>query len=296
MAGAVREKGGRVSMTTNGVLMDEAAVKKICEAGFDFVAVSLAGASAATHDLLRAGSSLDQICENVARLSGMKSRPGVHLVMQMMKPNIEELPGLVVLAAKLGVDRVIAPNLDYLPVGEMEELKVFGREKDTGLEDIVREALARGKELGVDVRVYPLEPDENVAVCSDDPLHSIVINVWGEVVPCVYLALPLEGDIPRVYMGEKGALGRFVYGKVGNGFKHVLDGMEARSFRDAFERRVEYARLDRIKAMALLALPGIRSVPRSMQKSSEFQVVPLTPSAMPPAPLQCRTCYKLYGI
>jgi len=296
MAGAVREKGGRVSMTTNGVLMDEAAVKKICEAGLDFVAVSLAGASTATHDLLRAGSSLDQICENVARLSGMKSRPVVHLVMQMMKPNIEELPGLVVLAAKLGVDRVIAPNLDYLPVGEMEELKVFGREKDAGLEDIVREALARGKELGVDVQVYPLEPDENVPVCRDDPLHSVVINVWGEAVPCVYLSMPFGGDIPRVYRGETGTVGRFAYGKVAGGLKYVLENREARSFRDAFKRRIEYARLDRIKAMALLAMPGIRSVPRSMQKSSEFQVVPLTPSAMPPAPLQCRTCYKLYGI
>jgi len=296
MARAVREKGGRVSMTTNGVLLDESAIRQICGIGFEIIAVSVAGATAATHDALRTGSSFKQICENIARLSGMKSRPRIHLVMQMMKTNIKELPALVGLAAELGVDRVIAPNLDYIPVGEIEELKVFEREPDTGLKDIVQEAVARGKELGVDVQVNPLEPDENVAVCSDDPLHSVVINVWGEAVPCVYLSMPFEGDIPRVYRGETGTIGRFAYGKVAGGLNYVLENREARSFRDAFKRRIEYARLDRIKAMALLALPGIRSVPRSMQKSSEFQVVPLTPSAMPPAPPQCRTCYKLYGI
>jgi len=295
MATAIKEKGGRISMTTNGMLMDDAAVRQICEIGFSFIAVSMAGARAGTHDSLRIGSSFGRICENVSRLSAAKSHPGIHLVMQMMKPNIDELPELVDLAAELGADSVIAPNLDYTPVARMEDLKVFARIRDTRLGDVVEEAVIRGKKHGIGVRTYPVEPDDNCPVCSDDPLNNVVINVRGEVAPCVYLSMPVEGDIPRMYWGEHSRVSPFTYGNVKNGLRQTLESAQAKKFRKEFERRVEYTRLDAIKSMSLLTLPGIRNVRGILQRSKGHGLISAS-TAIPPAPAQCRGCYKLQGI
>jgi len=295
MARAIKEKGGRVSMTTNGVLLNDAAVRQICEIGFAFIAVSVAGAKAGTHDSLRIGSSLRQICENISRLSGAKAHPEIHLVMQMMKPNINELPGLVDLAAELGADSLIAPNLDYTPIAEMEALKVFKRARDHHMEDVIKEAEIRGKKRGVEVQIYPLQPDENAPICRDDPLHSVVVNVRGEISPCVYLSLPIEGEIPRIFWGEDSCVRHFTYGKAEDGLHRALESGQALQFREAFSRRVEYARLNAAKNMALLTLPGIRNV-RDILRGLAGQAITSSSPAMPQAPVQCRGCYKLQGI
>ena len=73
--------------------------------------------------------------------------------MQMMKPNLEELPELVTLAAKLGADEVIAPNLDYIPTNAVDALKAFSPSTIPHHSQLVNEAQARGKELGIKVNV-----------------------------------------------------------------------------------------------------------------------------------------------
>jgi len=295
MARSIKEKGGRVSMTTNGVLLDDAAVRQICEIGFAFIAVSVAGARAATHDYLRTGSSLVQICNNISRLSAARSHPDIHLVMQMMKSNIDELPALVDLAAEMKADRVIAPNLDYTPDIEMEALKAFKRTGDPHPDDLIRQAKVKGKKRGIEVQTYPLQPDENSPVCSDDPLHNIVISVRGEVSPCVYLCMPVECDIPRVFWGEESPFGRLIFGKVEDGLNNVLESAQAQEFRMAFDRRVEYSRLNAAKSMALLALPGIRNA-RNILQGPAGRYPAEASASMPQAPVQCRGCYKLQGI
>jgi len=295
MARAVREQGGTVSMTTNGVLLDEAAVRQICKIGFAFIGVSLAGASADTHDSLRAGSRFGQICENIARLSAAESHPDIHIIMQMMQPNIDELPALVDLAAELGADMVIAPNLDYEPIAGMESLRAFGRMRNPHLENIIRQAEKTGKKLGIEVRTYPLEPDNSSPVCSDNPLNNVVVNVQGEISPCVYLSMDVEGEIPRVFWGKESRNSRFIYGRVEDGLQCVIDSVQAQQFRGAFSRRIEYARLDAAKAMALLTLPGIRNV-RNILAASAGRASTSGSLAMPDPPVQCVGCYKLQGI
>jgi len=295
MARAIKARGGRVSLTTNGVLLDNSAVRQICEIGFAFVAVSVAGARSATHDSLRAGSSLTQICTNIAGLSAARSHPDIHLVMQMMKPNIQELPELVDLAAELKADRVIAPNLDYLPDKDTDSLKAFALTADPQVHDIVREAEIRGKKRGIPVFVSPLEPLENLAVCSDDPLHNVFVTVRGEISPCVYLSLPVEGEIPRTFWGKRSMVGRYDYGTVGDGLNRVFKGEKARQFRMVFDRRNKYSRLNAAESMAFLTLPGIRGV-RKILQGQQKQSLAEVPGTMPEAPAQCLGCYKLQGI
>ncbi len=288
MAAAVKQKQGRVSLTTNGGLMDDEVSRELCRLKFDFVAVSLAGATPAVHNSLRPGPGLDLICANIERLSSMKSKPDIHLDFQMMKPNLEQLPGLVDLAARLGARRVIASNLDCITGPETEALRAFGKVANREAAEIIEAARRLGKEKNIEVDVYPLRLQANVPVCKADPLHTVVVTAAGNIAPCVYLCLPLRSEIPRLFEGKKEAFAPFSYGHVSRGFQKVTGGQAARNFRETFEQRMQEAVMANSKRVALLVLPGLRSVRDVTAVKGE--------DLTSPAPELCRHCYKLYGI
>lgn len=297
MAAAIKEKRGRVSVTTNAVLLDEAAAREIRRIGIDMVAVSLAGARAETNDSLRVGSHFDRICANISCLCGLKPHPQVHLVMQMMKPNMEELPGLVTLAAELGVDEVIAPNLDYAPTDELDALKAFDRSIDPHFTGLTDEAKQRGKELGIRVHTYPLSPRNDILMCDAHPAHNVWISVSGEVAPCPYLALPCCDKIPRLFWGKREYLQRFSFGNIASGLDRVLNGNTARSFRKVFSRRLLADRLGTVAEANVSSMPRVASssvhfFESFAQMASKEQVS----SSLHPPPDLCRSCYKLYGL
>lgn len=294
MAKAIKEKRGRVSVTTNGLLLDEKAAQEACRIGFDLVAISVAGAKAKTNDSLRIGSHLDQVCANIYYLCHLKPRPEVSLIMQMMKPNMEELPELVTLAAKLGVDKVVFPNLDYSPNSQVDELRAFSLSPDPHYAELVEEAKRKGKELGIKVYVYPLAPQRDVLMCDAEPAHNVWITVWGEVAPCPYLALPCRGDFPRVFWGREEHLFRFSFGKVTDGLDRVLNGKTARSFREAFSRRLKASGWGEMKALEM-PTPLLSSAVAFL-KMLAYLSSSRRAAEMPPAPPLCRTCYKLYGL
>jgi MoaA/NifB/PqqE/SkfB family radical SAM enzyme len=296
MAAAIKEKRGRVSLTTNAVLLDEAACQEACRIGIDLIAISVAGAKAITNDSLRLGSRLDQICANVSYLCQLKPRPTVNLVMQMMKPNLEELPELVTLAAKLGADGVVAPNLDYIPTSEVDTLKAFDYSPDPNYTKLTEEAQRRGKELGVKVHIYPLRPSTDVLMCDADPMHNVWISVQGEVAPCPYLTLPYRGKFPRLFWGECQYLSHFSFGKVTEGLDRVFNNEKACSFREAFARRLKTNKLDTITTVALFALPRVRSTSAAfLEPLAEIKPLKKSTALLLPHDL-CRRCYKFYGL
>jgi len=295
MAAAIKERRGRVSMTTNAVLLDKAASHEICRIGVDLVAISVAGARAATNDSLRVGSHLDQICTNISYLCQLKPRPQVNLVMQMTKPNLEELPELVALAVRLGADEVIVPNLDYIPSAEVDAFKAFAFSPDLHQIELLDEAQRKGKELGIKVTMYPLRPRSDVLVCDADPLHNVVITICGEVTPCVYLSLPLRQNIPRLFWEKAESIPRFSFGRVTEGLNQVLKNKTARSFREAFARRLQVDTLDAI-ADKVPSLLSPRSTLAGFPKPLA-QTTSLTKSAtLLPPPDPCHNCYKFYGL
>jgi len=296
MAAAVRQKKGSVSLTTNGGLMDRAVSRELCRLGFTFVAISLAGDAADLHGLLRPGPALDRISSNIEYLSVLKGRPGIHIAVQMMKPNLERLPEVVELAARLGADRVIASNLDCITSPETDALRAFGDARDPHAEEIVEAARRTGKERNIEVEIYPLHLQYNVPVCRADPLHTAVVTSAGEIAPCVYVQLPLLGDIPRIFHGKRETVRQFSYGKISGGFRQVMKDENSRDFLGAFERRVQAAVMGDAKKFALLAMPGLRSIREEALRKADEPPQLEGNSALPAAPGPCRYCYKLYGI
>jgi MoaA/NifB/PqqE/SkfB family radical SAM enzyme len=72
-------RGLRVALATNGTLIDEHTAGRIVEAGIRRVAVSLDGATAATHDVFRAlPGSFDQAVRGIRRLRARGERADQH--------------------------------------------------------------------------------------------------------------------------------------------------------------------------------------------------------------------------
>jgi MoaA/NifB/PqqE/SkfB family radical SAM enzyme len=275
MAAALKGAGCRVSLTTNAVLLDQQASREACRLGIDLVAISVAGARAATNDSLRLGSSLDRIAAHVAFLCEQQPRPRVVLIMQMMPPNLPELPDLVSLAARVGADEVSAPNLDYIPNREVDALRAFVRETDPLTAQAMTEARRRGEELGVAVRLWDLALREDVMVCEADPLHNLWVAVDGQASPCAYLALPCRAPFPRLFEGISENVPRLTFGDVSRGLGPAWSSREARAFRQAFARRHQWGQM----GFAFDAL---------LDRSA--------PPLPPPPPSPCLHCYKLYGV
>jgi MoaA/NifB/PqqE/SkfB family radical SAM enzyme len=296
MAAAVRQRKGKVSLTTNAMLLDESARREIMRIGLEFVCVSLADADCAGNASLRRDTDLNCISDNIEHLCSLKNRPRVHIAVQMMKPNIERLPGMVELAARLGADRVIASNIDCVTSREVEALKVFEDYTDPQRAEIIKAAKRRGRELKIEVEAFPLRVGNELPVCSANPLNIKVITVNGEVAPCTYLALPVPEYVPRIFRGQMYSIARFVYGTVADGIENIMRNEPANSFMALYRRRLRAAAFSYSSNLARLARPLMRSMAAESSSEDSRIISPLDSQSLPPAPDHCRYCYKLYGI
>lgn len=148
----VKAHGMEGFLTTNGTRLD-AVTDRLVALGWDEVHVSIDGAEAATHDALRGRPgafrrSVSALCRlrrlRDARGGGLP-RLGLHFV--LTNRNVDELAGVVRLAAALGchrvdVDALVAyrPEQQALALGPVERARLPGR---------VEEALAEADRLGI---------------------------------------------------------------------------------------------------------------------------------------------------
>ena len=185
----LHEHGVVLDLTTNGTLLTAARIEWIAPIARD-VKISFDGATPETFERLRRGASFDAVCSSVSalvqRLARVRvRRPVVALQMTLMRDNVRELPELVRLAHRLGVDRVKAYHLfSFRP--ELDEQSLMG---DLGgyEQEILPRTLALGEELGVDLQLA--EPSggtkEGLAARTCHlPWHESWIDVDGSVLVC----------------------------------------------------------------------------------------------------------------
>jgi MoaA/NifB/PqqE/SkfB family radical SAM enzyme len=96
---------------TNGLLLDDKVIDSVIEHGVTLVAVSVDGATKQTYEAIRRGADFDTLLRNVRRLvrrraASGRSHPRVRFGVVLMRQNIEELPDLVTLAWRLGVEEL----------------------------------------------------------------------------------------------------------------------------------------------------------------------------------------------
>lgn len=104
---------GGVSLQTNGMLFREEEVAALRELDFPglSIQISLDGASAPTHDLVRGEGAFQAVLDGLRRLVRGGLAPRLTLFCTEMRHNLEEIPALLELAADLGIGSVVTGTL-----------------------------------------------------------------------------------------------------------------------------------------------------------------------------------------
>jgi len=279
MVARAKRAGCRVGFTTNGTRLSPGNGERLLELETDLMAVSIAGACAATHEAIRVGSDFAKLLENVRSFAALRRKlrrtvPRVELFYLMTPANLGELPQAVRLAAELGVDELVATNLDYVITPALEPLRAYsGAAPPQTARAALGEAVAAAREAGIAFRPYPLQYRE-MAVCDLNPLKILFVGSDGAVSPCVYTSLAGPRNLPRVFDGRSLETPLVRFGNVNEqSLAEIWERAAYREFRGCFTRRV---------AKAGLAMLG--SAGGALSAEDE------------PPPDACRACPKLYGV
>lgn len=129
LIGQAKNRGHRVSLITNGILLNESIRRSLIDLRLDMLWVSLDGASAECYVDVRLGNSLPLIIENLRGLCSQKylkfgasnwsGRPRLGIAFVAMRRNIHDLAEVIRLGSRLGavefsVSNVLAHNAELL--------------------------------------------------------------------------------------------------------------------------------------------------------------------------------------
>ena len=279
MIARAKSAGCRVGFTTNGTRLTRSNGARLLELGLDLVAVSIAGASAATHEGIRVGSDFVKLIENLRHFLHLRretgnTRPKVQIFYLMTSTNFAELPRAIELAAELGADELVATNLDYVITASLDELRAYSRSPPApAYDEMMEEAHCAARRTGIAFRPYRLQFRE-MSVCDLNPLKILFVSADGAVSPCVYTSPLGRSEIPRVFEGQPVEVPVVSFGNVNDRpLMEIWEGAEYREFRLRFSRRVANA-----SAMMFGTARAVAAVEET------------------PAPDACRSCHKLYGV
>ncbi len=202
MCGLMERYGVLLDLTTNGTLLDRERVALIAPIARD-IKVSVDGADAATFESIRRGASFVEVCRGIERLVESLAQvrvrmPVVALQVTLMRRNVEQLPGIVGLAHRLGAQRVKAYHLfSYCSELDRESLV----DEQTRWRDILAETLALGMELGIDLQLAEPESRRGDASLTPStchlPWHEAWIDHDGAVLPCHSHGGDVAGNIAQ---------------------------------------------------------------------------------------------------
>ena len=173
---------GEVGITTNATLLDGLTARALLEAGLGFLYCSVDGATKATYETTRIGADFETTCANIQRFTGLRrslaSPCRVMMNFVIMDSNVHEIPDLVHLAARLGVEHVTFSHQHGLP---SDDLNRFGETRLAALLEGARQA-AHAHGVHIDLpRVKRTEVER--CFCTE----RVLTSPDGGVYPCPML-------------------------------------------------------------------------------------------------------------
>jgi MoaA/NifB/PqqE/SkfB family radical SAM enzyme len=218
----------KVFIVTNGTLLEEEICECLVENQLDYVVVSIDGATERTFGLIRPPASLGEVLRNLEVLLKVRQRrgsmvPELRCNFVAFADNVRELPAVLRLLSGLGVSTVYVNNVE--PYFRDMEGRVLYREgeKRKLAEGVFRAARQVAVELGIELRLPLLEPDEHMDCAFLHPCVS-----WdGVITPCPALSYRRS----YWFLGERAEYPRLQMGKVEEGFELVWQREAYRHFR-----------------------------------------------------------------
>lgn len=198
MIAHLKGRGATVLFNSNAITLWPRLRTALIESGLDELRVSLDAATAPTYDKVRGVDAFDRVLANLAALAAAKreagaARPRVSLWFTALKANIDEIAGLVPLAARVGAEGVNLQRLVYNGLGlATEEQSLHGRllEREAAL---IQQAAATAREAGIvfsasgavapEVSLTPARAGRPWSACRR-PFSLVYVTVHGNVLPC----------------------------------------------------------------------------------------------------------------
>jgi len=181
------ERGIGVNTMTNGMLVtDELADFIVGQCQVDIFSFSIDGATAETCERLRRGLTWDRLLGAIASVDEAKRRHGTpDPVLQAnftaMRENIEELPELVRLVAKIGIEDI---NVNYLTVEARTALEDSLFESPDEQARVFAEARRVADDLGIVLHLPPDISDVDVQTRCVLPWDTLIIDTDGTARMC----------------------------------------------------------------------------------------------------------------
>lgn len=225
-------RGIRVTTNTNLTLLNARSADAWAGAGLHTIHVSIDGATAPTYESIRVNASYRRVTENLCALLEARQRlgrntPRIHLVAVLMRRNLAELPGLVRLAARWGVDRLFVQQLchdfvegnlpeAYRPMREFVATEALYQINPEEVEGTFAEARALAYMLGVDLRLPRARPRPHPHGLPgrercDWPWNGAYVTYDGQMMPCCMISTPdrarmgslSEGHVVEIWNGPR---------------------------------------------------------------------------------------------
>jgi len=277
--------GTRVGFLTNAYYLDEETSRRLIDAGLDWLATSIDGATAEKYEEIRINSSFERICKQLRAFTRMRrgTRPNTMVNFVLMERNRSELRSMVKLVSKLGLDQLNIKQADVIRGDHGKGAGLFAREETREIRAFQKEvdaAVRLGRELGIKVETAPFTPRER-PICAQQPNQTMFVRYDGLVSACISLAY----GGPTSFFGEDAMMPTVEYGRLPQqDLLQIWEGDVARRYRGSFEARSDAydAALDE-GAMGESQAALDRAIHHGLE-------------AMPEALEGCRNCHYLYGV
>jgi MoaA/NifB/PqqE/SkfB family radical SAM enzyme len=215
MVGHLKARGARVLFNSNAITLAPRLARALLDAGLDELRVSLDASTPATYARIRGVDALDKVVRNLEALRGLKAglgaaRPAVSLWFTALRDNIEEIPGLIPLALRVGAPEIHLQRLVYNGLGLATEAQsLHGRlhERETALIDATAaDARAAGVLFSAsgatapELSLTPARDGQPWSACRR-PWTLAYVTVGGNVLPCC-IAPWITGHYDGIVLGN----------------------------------------------------------------------------------------------
>lgn len=210
----VKALGLKVTISTNGTLLDEKLARELVALGVDNLFISLDGTESKTYEHIREGADLRTVLNNMELLNRVKAerealfpRLGVEFV--VLKHNVADLAGLSELARRLQIQRVIVTHvLPHTP--EMAAEAVYARDQVAPLPSAVGWPFRSGDWLLWGIVELPRMNWGAERRCRFVTGKALVVGWDGGVSPCY----ALSHSYPYYIFGRRKMVTRYTFGNI----------------------------------------------------------------------------------
>jgi len=195
-------KGLKISLVTNGLLLNGRVMERVVDAGIDRIVISLEGATKETHEFVRGKNTHERLVYNIANLTAHVKKRDVPIHVNvntvLNRLNYSEIDQLIDLCLRLGVNEWTLLSLVGVGFAEdnISSLAITPKQEIEAAKTIARR-YSSGKnmdELTISPQVYPLICDyieekydlrmPKPRICCNASISLGFIGPDGNLYPC----------------------------------------------------------------------------------------------------------------